>query len=139
MTSTFHICGNFEKKRRECRSELRENAPCAATTKCGTHTSVVYALRACICVGASIFVFAYAVKNLIQNAAKRGLILCAYPYGEVFALKTCALTRSTRINEWQGYIRPPVYARENKLACINATFSTLSFFSITKLSATGDR
>lgn len=53
------------------------------------------------------------------------------------ALKTRAFTRFTRINEWQGYIR--VLARENKAARINATFSTPSFFSVTKLLATGDR
>lgn len=100
------------KKGRECRSELRGNAPYAVAAKCGTHTGVFYALRSCVRVGASIFVFAYAVENLIQNAAKRDLILCAYPYGEVFALKTRAFTRSRRINEWQGYIRPSVCTRE---------------------------
>lgn len=113
MTSTFYVCGNLEgkKKGRECRSELRGNAPYETAAKCGTHTSVFHALRECVRVGA-IFVFAYAVENLIQNAAKHDLILCAYPYGEVFALKTRAFTRSTRINEWQGYIRPSVCTRE---------------------------
>lgn len=77
-----------------------------------THGRVLYITEVCTRVGASTFVFAYAVENLIQNAAERGLILCAYPYGEVFALKTRAFARSTRINEWQGYIRPPVRTRE---------------------------
>lgn len=53
---------------------------------------------------------------------------------EASALKTHAFTRSARINERQGCIR--ARARENKVACINAAFSTLSFF---KLLATGEQ
>lgn len=97
------------------------------TRACFMHTCVGHV---CVCVLARA-----RVENLIQSAAKRGLILCAYPY-EGVRVKTHAFTRSARINERQGYVRAP--ARENKGACINA-FLTLSFFSATKLLATGEQ
>jgi hypothetical protein len=71
------------------------NALYAATAKCGTHGRVFYA-RGCAHTGARVGyavvrarVLARArVENLIQNAAERGLILCAYPYGGVRAENT---------------------------------------------------
>lgn len=77
------------------------------------------------------------VENLIQSAAKRGLILCAYPYGGVRAENTRFYAIREDKRAARMYIRAP--ARENKVACINAAFSTLSFFSTTKLLATGEQ
>lgn len=74
------------------------------------------------------------VKNLIQNAAKHGLILWAYSYEGVCAENTHFYMR-LREDKRTAKIRVP--AREDKVACISAAFSTLSFFNATKLLATG--
>jgi len=81
---------------------ITENALYAATARCGTRA---FNVRGCT---HGRVEYAYACwrahvhENLIQNAAKRGLILCTYPYGDVRAENTRFYRR---INERQGYIR----------------------------------